>query len=198
MTKRRLPAEWEPQSGIMLSWPHTASDWKAILKQVEPVFVEISLHASRHQKVLIVCYDLDHQKAIQSLLENNRVTMNNVVFAVAKSNDSWARDHGPISVWDNGRLLLLDFQFNAWGGKYKYALDNAITDTLYQQGVFSVNVQAVPWQHRKRWPGHVAHHILLVGKLKKPRHESTTNRIYVEKTTGGTTYTMATTWEINR
>jgi len=145
MTERRLPAEWEPQSGIILTWPHAASDWKPILNQVEPVFVKICLYTSRHQKVLIVCYDLDHQKAVHSLLVNNQVNINSVVFAVAKSNDSWVRDHGPISVWDNERLLLLDFQFNAWGGKYEFSLDNAITGNLHRQGIFGVNIQTVPF-----------------------------------------------------
>jgi agmatine deiminase len=39
--------------------------------------------------------------------------------------------------------LLLDFQFNAWGGKYDYKLDNQITTRLQQQGIFSVPRQSV-------------------------------------------------------
>jgi len=143
MTERRLPAEWEKQSGIMLTWPHAGSDWKPILKQVEPVFVEICLHTSRHEKVVVVCFDQNHQLAIQSLLKNRQVNMANVVFAFARSNDSWARDHGAISVWNNNQLQLLDFQFNAWGCKYEFSLDNAINSALYQQGIFRVNIQSV-------------------------------------------------------
>ena len=143
MTARRLPAEWEPQSGIMLTWPHTASDWKPILTQVEPVFVEICRHTSRHEKVVIVCFDQNHRHAIHALLTNHPVNMANVVFAIANSNDSWARDHGAISVWDNKQLLLLDFQFNAWGGKYESSLDNAINSKLYQQGIFKADIEPV-------------------------------------------------------
>ena len=27
MSSRRLPAEWEEQDGVLLSWPHADSDW---------------------------------------------------------------------------------------------------------------------------------------------------------------------------
>ena len=29
-----LPAEWEPQSAIMLTWPHGGTDWKPYLRQI--------------------------------------------------------------------------------------------------------------------------------------------------------------------
>ena len=25
--QRRLPAEWEPQDGVLLAWPHAETDW---------------------------------------------------------------------------------------------------------------------------------------------------------------------------
>ncbi len=59
------------------------------------------------------------------------------MFAVVASNDTWARDHGPITVLDSGRPKLLDFQFNGWGNKYSAAADNAITMELAQRGVFA-------------------------------------------------------------
>jgi agmatine/peptidylarginine deiminase len=49
------------------------------------------------------------------------------------SNDTWARDHGFISVEDNGNLILLDFCFNGWGEKFEAAFDNAINRHLYDQ-----------------------------------------------------------------
>lgn len=143
MTSRRLPAEWEPQSGILLTWPHANSDWKPILQRVEPVFVEICRHTSIREKVLLVCYDQTHQQAIRAQLELHKVNLKNIVFALAKSNDSWARDHGAITVSDSQQPLLLDFQFNAWGGKYPFQLDNAITSSIATQGVFKVKIESV-------------------------------------------------------
>jgi agmatine deiminase len=145
MTQRRLPAEWEPQSGIMLTWPHSASDWQSVLQKVEPVFIEICSHTAAREKVLIVCYDTGNQLRIRQLLAKHQINLDNIILGIAKSNDSWARDHGAISVLENGHPLLLDFQFNAWGGKYRSELDNAITASLNQQGLFRVKTQDVPF-----------------------------------------------------
>ena len=143
MVERRLPAEWEPQSGIMLTWPHEKSDWHAILANVEPVFAEICKQTSLHETVLIVARDATHQRHIQDLITSIDSNMQNVMFAIAESNDSWARDHGAISVWQSDELLLLDFQFNAWGGKYDFQFDNEITAKLQQQGIFARPVENI-------------------------------------------------------
>lgn len=131
-----LPPEWAPQSGVMLTWPHPHGDWKDSLTAVEAVFMRLAHETSRREKVVIACYDAAHRKHIQSLLRKNDVTMEQLVFGIAPSNDTWARDHGPITVVCENEARLLDFQFNAWGGKYGADLDNAVTRTLHQQGVF--------------------------------------------------------------
>ena len=37
----KLPAEWEPQDGILLAWPHPDTDWYPVLEQAEKVFEDI-------------------------------------------------------------------------------------------------------------------------------------------------------------
>ena len=53
------------------------------------------------------------------------------------SNDIWARDHGPITVYRNGQPVLLDFRFNGWGGKFPHELDDRITVRLHALGAFA-------------------------------------------------------------
>ena len=53
----RLPAEWEPQDGVLLSWPHPATDWAESLDQAESVFVKMTAAISRFEKILIVTPD---------------------------------------------------------------------------------------------------------------------------------------------
>ena len=51
------------------------------------------------------------------------------------TNDTWARDHGFISlVNDQGQRRLLDYHFNGWGEKFPAELDNAINRRLYDEG----------------------------------------------------------------
>lgn len=129
-----LPPEWAEQSGVMLTWPHDRGDWGMHLPGVEKVFVELATAISRFETCLVVCRDEGHRQSIQSSL--NRASPDRLVYAIADSNDIWARDHGPLTVTCQNEPLLLNFRFNGWGGKYRADLDNAIVPTLFKQGHF--------------------------------------------------------------
>ncbi|MET0105479.1 MAG: agmatine deiminase family protein [Sedimenticola sp.] len=135
--KRRFPAEWEAQDGVMLTWPHGLGDWAPYLAEVEPVFVEIAREIARRERLLVVCSDQVHRAHIQALLQAECIAMERVQFALAPSNDTWARDHGPITVLQDGVPWLCDFTFDGWGGKYPAELDNRITPSLQRQGLFA-------------------------------------------------------------
>lgn len=132
----RLPAEWEPQSAIMLTWPHPATDWEPWLDAVEPVYIEITQQVSIHEKIIIACHDQMHKTHIETLLSQHGITVDEYQLFIAPSNDSWARDHGPITLLANQEPRLLDFTFNGWGNKYPAELDNRITSVLYKAGAF--------------------------------------------------------------
>ena len=121
----------------MLTWPHAHGDWARRLPQVEPVFTEIALQIARREKVLISCFDLPHREHVGRLLGQAGVDMGRVILRTVPSNDTWARDHGPLTVQCSHETLLLDFGFNGWGGKYGYDLDNRISRRLYALGVFN-------------------------------------------------------------
>ncbi|MDO8706528.1 MAG: agmatine deiminase family protein [Sulfuricaulis sp.] len=131
-----LPPEWAPQSGVMLTWPHAHGDWAKRLKQVEPVFTEIARQVSLREKVLISCYDRAHRERVGELLTEAGVDMGRVMLRTVPSNDTWARDHGPLAVVCHGETMLLDFGFNGWGGKFGYELDNQISRKLYGMNAF--------------------------------------------------------------
>jgi agmatine/peptidylarginine deiminase len=131
-TKIILPAEWEPQSAIQLTWPHEDTDWNYILEEVTACFVAIAKEIIKREILLIVCKDKQKVKA-----QLGNVDFSRVIFAEMTTNDTWARDHAAISVFVNGEPCLLDFCFNGWGMKFPANHDNLITRTLYKQGVFS-------------------------------------------------------------
>lgn len=60
--------------------------------------------------------------------------MNNVRFLECATNDTWARDHGAITMIDTGTPSLLDFTFNGWGLKFASELDNQITKHAVEAG----------------------------------------------------------------
>lgn len=120
----------------MLTWPHAHGDWRPWLAQVEPVFTEIARQIARRERVLIVCHDAEHRDHVQDLLKRAGVDDERIRLPIAPSNDSWARDHGPIAVMEPDGPRLLDFRFNAWGGKYAADLDDAIARRLHEAGAF--------------------------------------------------------------
>ncbi|HKK13377.1 MAG TPA: agmatine deiminase family protein [Gammaproteobacteria bacterium] len=136
MPKRILPAEWAPQSGVMLTWPHPDTDWQAHLDRAETVFAAIAREVTRREALLVVCRDADHRRHVAERLAGNGVPGERTRLFTAPSNDAWARDHGPVTVLDDGVPVLLDFTFNGWGGKYPAELDNRISRTLHEKGAF--------------------------------------------------------------
>ena len=118
----RLPAEWEPQWGVQLTWPHANTDWAPILDEITATYHEIAREIGKRENLLIVV----PEEAQPSL---------NSQFSILNSNDTWARDHGFITlVDDEGHARLLDFCFNGWGEKFPADLDNALNRKLYDNG----------------------------------------------------------------
>ncbi len=136
LIERRLPAEWEPQSGVLLTWPHDDGDFAPHLAQVEPVFIDIARAVARFESLWIVCRDAAHRERVMRRLAEARVPENRLRLPLAPSNDCWARDHGPITVLEAGHPRLVDFRFNGWGGKFTSTLDDRITAELHAAGAF--------------------------------------------------------------
>ncbi len=130
-TNKILPSEWAEQSFVQLTWPHAGTDWNYMLNEVNECFKNIALTIIKHQNLLIVCSNITEIKVILGDIDYARIT-----FAEIASNDTWARDHGGISVYENGEMNIYDFTFNGWGKKFEAQLDNQITQKLYEMGIF--------------------------------------------------------------
>ena len=121
---RRMPAEWEHQSCVQLTWPHKDTDWAPILPEITAVYKEIAREISKREDLLIVA-----PEGVQANVQ-------------CPTNDTWARDHGFITVeqtsdirHQTSDIILLDFCFNGWGEKFEATLDNQINRHLYEQGL---------------------------------------------------------------
>jgi len=120
----------------MLTWPHLGTDWGPVLDEVEPVWVELADAITAHEALLLVAHDQAVADHARDLLDRRRLPMHRVHIAVVPTDDTWARDHGPITVRRNGTRVPLDFVFNGWGDKFDATRDNAITRILDAQGLF--------------------------------------------------------------
>lgn len=128
----RMPAEWEPQAAVWLSWPHRQKTWPAHFRPIPGKFAEIVATISRFEEVrLNIAKPL--QPRAWSLLNRSRADLARVEFYAHPTNDAWCRDHGPIFVKHSGsgEVAVTDWQYNSWGGKYPpFDRDNAIPSRI--------------------------------------------------------------------
>jgi agmatine/peptidylarginine deiminase len=93
---------------VQLTWPHAKTDWAYMLSEITKTYEEMAAAIRKYEDLLVVG---------------------------EPSNDTWARDHGFITlVDDEGGARLLDYCFNGWGEKFEAALDNAINRRIYDEG----------------------------------------------------------------
>lgn len=130
---RFFPAEWAPQRFVQLTWPHKDTDWADMLDEVSDCFRNIASAITRFEHLLIVAPDIE---AVRNYI-SGRVDMSRVVFAQLPSNDTWARDHGGITVFEDEERIILDFCFNGWGLKFPADKDNLITYRLHNAGILN-------------------------------------------------------------
>jgi agmatine deiminase len=111
---KRWPAEWEPQDAVLMAWPHENTDWAPMLEKAQKTFSEIIIAIERFERVILVRPDT----------------------CDVLPDDTWTRDFGPIIIEENGKPILLDFNFNGWGGKFPAEQDNAVSRSLHELGAF--------------------------------------------------------------
>ena len=128
-----LPSEWHPQNGVMLTWPHADTDWKDYLPEAEKCFTEIARAIAARETLIVVTPEPDHVKTILA----DKLDISKVRFVEAPTNDTWARDHGAITLIENGKPVICDFMFNGWGLKFASDKDNLITRAMRDAEVFS-------------------------------------------------------------
>ena len=135
--KLRLPAEWEPQSAVLIAWPHAGTDWADRLADVETTYVALAAAATRFQPLIIVVASNELRLRVQALLTGEGVDLSKIRFVELPYDDTWLRDSGPITLKsDDGRFQLTDFRFTGWGGKFGAEQDDALVAGLVGEGVF--------------------------------------------------------------
>src|SRR4030095_9733163 len=123
----RMPAEWEPQEAVWLTWPHNEITWPdGMLADVERSYVETIRALHTGQKVKLLVRDSETEARVRLALEREDIALTQVLFVSVSAEDSWIRDYGPTFVVnrEQRQLAIVKWIFNAWGNKY----DDLIAD----------------------------------------------------------------------
>ncbi|MBC7783153.1 MAG: agmatine deiminase family protein [Burkholderiales bacterium] len=159
-----FPAEWAKQEATWFSWPrpegisfpgkyHTIpQNIAAIMRQITP-----------RQWVYVNVPNDNWEYIVRAQLKECGVDLKRVKFFHIKTNENWCRDHGPAFVVNKkGQRAIVDWGFNAWGGKYApYDADDDVpSEIAFQLGLPVFYPRKTPFITKT--PGQ------LVAKIERP------------------------------
>src|SRR5947207_10529665 len=111
----RMPAEWHRHAATWLSWPRPDGiSFPDRYEEVLPTLAEMVRVLARHERVEINC----RHDAVEAVARKTIGKARNVIYHRIPSYEPWCRDHGPIFVKRGRKLAVVDWDYNAWGGKY--------------------------------------------------------------------------------
>ncbi len=128
-----FPAEWHPQQAIQITWPHKGTDWAWIINEAQDFYCKLANTILALQDLIISVPDESLKTELETAFKHSKFQCH---IYICLNNDTWTRDHGPISVFSNGSLHSQDYVFNGWGNKFEASLDNQITSTLFKEGAY--------------------------------------------------------------
>lgn len=121
----RLPAEWEPQQSILLTFPRRSGDWGRHLKAVSQTMIAAAKAIHRVTPVILLVTDEEQFRYYEDSFPGEVIIM--------PTDDCWVRDYGPITtIFEEEVLVLNDFVFNGWGGKFEAVRDTAVNQRLWR------------------------------------------------------------------
>jgi len=123
-----FPPEWEPHEGTWFSWPRPEGisfpdKYDTIPENLARIFRQIS----PREKVHVNVPNGNYETLVKEQLTEHGCPLRNIFFHHIKTNESWCRDHVPAFVKSGRSLAIVDWKFNAYGGKYPpYDDDDAV------------------------------------------------------------------------
>jgi agmatine deiminase len=131
----RMPAEWEPHTATWLAWPHKSASWPGKLERIPAIWVEMVRALAPGEIVHILVNQAAPAAVVRTLLTRAGVPLERVQLHDIPTDDAWIRDHGPIFITGRGgELALVDWKYNAWGGKYPpWDQDDRVPRTIAQR-----------------------------------------------------------------
>ncbi|HEV7490336.1 MAG TPA: agmatine deiminase family protein [Rhodanobacteraceae bacterium] len=137
----RLPAEWDPQAGVIIAWPHEATDWSPRLAEIENAYAALAGAIARFENLVVCVADVALREHVARKLAVAGAPAERVRFVQAEYDDTWLRDSGPITLTDGAGFRLLDFRFTGWGGKFDADRDDRLIETLVDRGLFRTSAR---------------------------------------------------------
>ncbi|MBP5546688.1 MAG: agmatine deiminase family protein [Bacteroidales bacterium] len=141
-----MPAEWAKHEATWLTYPKNPDSWPG---KIETIYPSYHLFVKTLAECEMVHINVDDDTMLQHVkkeLEAIGTNMQNITLHLIPSNDAWCRDHGPAFLVRSARecegvqgsarecapRAIVNWNHNAWGGKYPYDLDTQVPLRIYE------------------------------------------------------------------
>jgi len=134
-----MPAEWEKQEAVWLTWPKSVLTWPGRILLVQGIYIQMIEVITSYQKVNLLVDDEKAESIVRDQLAKAKISVDNVKFWHIPTVDAWIRDYGPTFVIGdrkNGsdKIGMIDWTFNAWGNKYEELIqDTAVPKKINEK-----------------------------------------------------------------
>ena len=128
----RMPAEWESQKSVWMSWPHNEKDWPRLFEKIPKVVGKIIKYLTKDQRIDLLVNTTKTKYYTKRYLTNIGCNISNIKFHKIKTDRLWLRDSGPIFLINKKKRkkAMLNFNFNAWSKYQNFTYDNKVNDYI--------------------------------------------------------------------
>ena len=128
----RMPAEWEKQDSIWITWPYNKRDWPGLFEYIPQTVAKIIAPISEKQKVNLIIKIDEEVLKLKKYLESFSANIKNIKFFKIPSNRIWIRDFGPIYLINKKtkKKVLINFKFNGWSKYKNFEKDNSVNNII--------------------------------------------------------------------
>lgn len=130
-----MPAEWARHEATWLTYPKNPDSWPGKIETIYPSYHLFIKTLAECERVHINVDDETMLHHVKVELDKIGANMCNISIHIIPSNDAWCRDHGPAFLlnWnDKGKRAIVNWNHNAWGGKYPYELDTQVPVHIHE------------------------------------------------------------------
>lgn len=132
-----FPAEFAPHVATWLSWPHKEASWPGKIDSIFPNYSLFIKELAKSETVRINVKDEAMKNFASTHLQKAGADLSKIEFYFHPTNDAWCRDHGPAFLINPAaeiKKVIVDWGYNAWGGKYPpFDLDDVIPTLIGKQ-----------------------------------------------------------------
>ena len=123
-----MPAEWAEHKATWLTWPHDEAHWLGLFDKIPAIWARMVKELEMGEEVHILIHDDRTKTVADKAMDSLGVNGERVHVHSVPNNFAWMRDHGPTFLINknNSKQCLLDWNYNAWGNKWAFDLDDQI------------------------------------------------------------------------